>query len=193
MDAMTILAIKEYDVRDVYRLRRLITYGRNVIQLDHPNICKYYGIAIERSKIYILMEFNGEGTLEKLLNSGRIENEETIKKYSREILEGIKYLHSQGIIHRDIKPSNILFGPKNQIKISGFTCVGMETDSTGLDEDKSFGLIGTARYIPPEMIRGEKSIPPTAQDIWAFGIIVGQMATGKFQYDNGRCNTILSI
>lgn len=73
----------------------------------------------------------------------------------------------------------------------------MENANLEFDDDKSFGLVGTARYIPPgkaikiliiqEMVRGEDSTPHSAQDIWAVGVIVCQMATGKkpyCQYDN---------
>jgi serine/threonine protein kinase len=186
MDADTILAIKEYDVQDIIRLRGIITFGRNLIALSHPNICKYYGMAIEGSNFYILMEFIGGGTLEKLLDAGRIGDEGTIKKYSREILEGIQYLHSQGMIHRDLKPSNILLGTENQIKISGFTCVRMLAGSVDHEEDKSFGLVGTARYISPELVRGEESTAPLAQDIWAVGMVTCQMATGMIKYDHCR-------
>lgn len=74
--------------------------------LHHPNIVEYYGLEVHRDKVYIFEEYCGGGTLTGLLESGRIEDETVVKVYTMQMLEGLMYLHSMGVVHRDIKPDS---------------------------------------------------------------------------------------
>jgi mitogen-activated protein kinase kinase kinase len=76
--------------------------------LDHPNVVKYYGIEVHRDKVYIFMEFCEGGSLANLLEHGRIADETVIQVYAWEMLQGLAYLHSKGVVHRDVKPESNL-------------------------------------------------------------------------------------
>jgi mitogen-activated protein kinase kinase kinase len=74
--------------------------------LHHPNIVEFYGIEAQRDKVYIFEEFCQGGSLGKLLENGRIEDEGIVQVYAMQMLDGLAYLHSRGIIHRDLKPDS---------------------------------------------------------------------------------------
>ncbi len=127
------------------------------------------------------------GSLERILSQGRIEDEQVIKRYVCQMIRGLHYLHSQGIVHHDVKPSNILFDSEGTLKFIDFGCSELKTKNAIVSDVEAFKLVGTARYLPPEVIRNECDAPPTSQDIWALGCTIIEMATGKrpwHEFDN---------
>ena len=110
LDSAEIMAVKEIRISDP----KLMTPAMKSIKeemtvlgiLDHPNVVKYYGIEVHRNKVYIFMEFCPGGSLANLLEHGRITDETVIQVYAWEMLQGLAYLHSKGVVHRDVKPES---------------------------------------------------------------------------------------
>jgi mitogen-activated protein kinase kinase kinase len=73
--------------------------------LHHPNIVEFYGMEVHRDRVFIFEEYCGGGDLGAVLANGKIE-EEVAQLYTLQIIEGLEYLHSQGVVHRDIKPDS---------------------------------------------------------------------------------------
>jgi serine/threonine protein kinase len=90
----------------------------------------------------------------------------------RQVLKGLRYLHSKSIIHRDIKPSNILLTDWGQVKIADFD---VATQVSGM-QSMSRTCVGTPHYIAPEVVLEESS--SYAQDIWSVGCCTLELATG---------------
>lgn len=106
------MAVKEIRLQDPQVIPQIATQIRDEMQvlemLDHPNIVSYFGIEVHRDKVYLFMEFCQGGSLASLLEHGRIEDEMVIMVYVLQMLEGLAYLHMNGIVHRDIKPESML-------------------------------------------------------------------------------------
>lgn len=140
--------------------------------LDSPYIVRYRGFDITNEKnrvIYnLFMEYVPGGTLTDAVRKqgGEVE-EPMIGFYTRQILQGLDYLHSNGIVHCDIKRENVLIGERGA-KIADFGCAKrMGSDQIG----------GTPLFMAPEVARGEEQGMPA--DIWALGCTVIEMATGR--------------
>jgi mitogen-activated protein kinase kinase kinase len=116
LDSGQIMAVKEIRLQDPQMIPRIATQIRSEMGilevLDHPNIVAYYGIQVHRDKVCIFMEYCSGGSLATLLEHGRIEDETVTQVYALQMLEGLAYLHSSGIVHYDIKPeSKLMFSP----------------------------------------------------------------------------------
>jgi mitogen-activated protein kinase kinase kinase len=111
LDTAEIMAVKEIRISDPKLMSpamKSIKEEMTVLEmLDHPNVVKYYGIEVHRDKVYIFMEFCEGGSLANLLEHGRIADETVIQVYAWEMLQGLAYLHSKGVVHRDVKPESI--------------------------------------------------------------------------------------
>ncbi|KAG0465275.1 hypothetical protein HPP92_019439 [Vanilla planifolia] len=88
--------------------------------LTHPNIVRYLGTAREEDTLNILLEFVPGGSISSLLGKFGSFPEPVIKMYTKQLLQGLEYLHKNGIIHRDIKGANILVDNKGCIKLADF-------------------------------------------------------------------------
>ena len=150
-----------------------------LMKTDHPNIIKLYEVFETKNSLYLIMEkCNGGELFDKIINhisSGKMYTEKIASNIILQIMSAVDYCHKNGICHRDLKPENILFlneGDEinNSIKVIDF---GL---SQLISEQKLKSKVGTAYYVPPEILKGEYN---QKCDIWSVGIILCILLTGE--------------
>lgn len=129
--------------------------------LRNPNITNWYKTFIIDVTMFIVMEYCSEGSCSDLLKFNRNGLEESVLSYiMKNVLEGLKYLHSLNIIHRDIKAANILIAKGNVIKLADFGVSGQLNGNTGR---KTF--VGTPYWMAPEIVTDCKSLKKDRENL----------------------------
>jgi serine/threonine-protein kinase len=171
---------------DPDRLARFTREAQVLASLNHPNIAAIYGVEARA----IVMELVDGPTLADRIEQGPMPLDEA-RPVARQVAEALEYAHDHGVIHRDLKPANIKITPDGRVKvldfglakaISGETVSSDQSNSPTLTIRATMAgvIIGTAAYMSPEQAKG-KPVDRRA-DIWAFGIVLLEMLTGRRVY-----------
>lgn len=158
---------------------RFLTEARVCAKLNHPNIIKIYdfGKSPSTNQVYFVMEFIDGDSLTNIIKFNKIETENKILSICKDVLSGLKCSHELGILHRDIKPDNILIN-KNGIPILMDFGIAKLIQNEGIT--RTGETMGTPEYMSPEQVMGSELNCQT--DLYSFGIVMYQMATGKLPF-----------
>jgi serine/threonine protein kinase len=195
------VALKFFHPQDQANKYTIINEIKRAIILAHPNIVKYYGVETlvnrnfhgQDEEVQIgVMEFVQEGQLKTFMSQNPLSTDQ-LKKLLIDILEGLKYLHSEGIIHRDIKPQNILLGRDKQNRLVAKIADFGISKSADSNQASASILLGTIEYMAPEQFNPErygvnKKIGYNV-DIWAFGVTAYYLLTGNLLFGSRSGDT----
>ncbi|KAL6636864.1 hypothetical protein ACP70R_024436 [Stipagrostis hirtigluma subsp. patula] len=166
------------DAKSAESLKQLEQEIKFLSQFKHENIVQYYGSETIEDRFYIYLEYVHPGSIHKYVHKhcGSL-TESVIRNFTRHILKGLAFLHSQKIMHRDIKGANLLVDINGVVKLADF---GMAKHLSTAAPNLS--LKGTPYWMAPEVVRAtlDKSVGyDLAVDIWSLGCTIIEMFTGK--------------
>jgi eukaryotic-like serine/threonine-protein kinase len=183
--------------KDAKALERFEREARAASALDHPNICTIHEFGEHDGQPFLVMPLLEGQTLRERIAAGAALQTDTLLDIAIQIAYGLDAAHQKGIIHRDIKPANIFITNRGEAKLLDFglaklTPAGenpvvlqpletlrhaeMPTMSAGsLSLTRTGMALGTAAYMSPEQVRGEKLDART--DLFSFGLVLYEMAT----------------
>ncbi|HEV8609354.1 MAG TPA: serine/threonine-protein kinase, partial [Thermoanaerobaculia bacterium] len=174
--------------------------AKTISQLSHPHICALYDVGNQDGVEFLVMEYLEGETLSDRLVKGPLAFDQVLR-YGLEIADALDRAHRQGIVHRDLKPGNVML-TKSGVKLldfglakavapaaarSGASLTALPTQ-TGKDLTAEGTILGTFQYMAPEQLEGKEADGRT--DIFAFGAVLYEMATGKKAF-SGRSQASL--
>jgi serine/threonine protein kinase len=189
------VALKIYKTGEFSDRYSPIAEIRRVINLDHPNICRYLDIEeIEKENAFGEKEITQICVME-LLDGGNLleyftahHTEKVLEKLLADVLNGLAYLHKNGIIHRDIKPANILIKNTYDGPVAKITDFGISKLNDSINNNSSSALVVSIPYMAPEQLNVKKyGISEKISynlDLWALGVTVYEILTGKILFKN---------
>src|SRR5258706_10776480 len=149
-----------------------------IASLEHPSIVPVYDVGEDDGQPYFVMRYMSGGSLSDRIKAKVMTVDEAVKILAQ-LAPGMDEAHSKGIVHRDLKPSNILFDNKGTPYISDFGIAKLSQAQSG--NMTGSAIIGTPAYMAPEQAQGTGVDGRT--DIYAVGIILFEMLTGKQPYE----------
>ena len=160
---------------DLQRVKREITLLKN---FSHRNIIKIYDIYQDLEKHYIIMEYCENGELFNYIVNKQKLNDKEASFFYYQLIEGLEYIHSKGVVHRDLKPENLLIGKGDILKIIDFGLSNYYNNNCLLKTP-----CGSPCYASPEMVSGKK-YNGFNNDIWSTGIILFAMICGYLPFED---------
>ncbi|MFY9530333.1 MAG: protein kinase [Candidatus Acidiferrales bacterium] len=165
--------------------------ARTIGSLNHPHICTLHDIGHQDGIDYLVMEYLEGETLAQRLAKGPLPLEQVLQ-YAIEIADALDKAHRKGVTHRDLKPGNVMLS-KSGSKLLDFGLAKLKPEAapatvpfsqlpTAKDAITAQGtILGTLQYMAPEQLEGKEADART--DIFAFGVVVYEMATGKKAFE----------
>ena len=154
--------------------------ARILMDFKNDYIVRVFDHFKEGSSHYIVLEYVDGMSLDQLIKKQRCLSSELSLLIFLDACRALQYAHGMGVIHRDIKPGNILISKKGEVKLADFgIAASEEDDESGLTKEGM--TLGTPSYMPPEQIENSKNVDKRA-DIYAMGIMLYEMVTGKKPY-----------
>ncbi|KAK4163591.1 hypothetical protein QBC43DRAFT_57393 [Cladorrhinum sp. PSN259] len=174
------VAVKQIKLGDVPKSElRMVEVEIDLLKnLHHDNIVKYIGFVKTADCLNIILEYCENGSLHSICKAYGKFPENLVGVYMTQVLQGLQYLHDQGVIHRDIKGANILTTKDGTVKLADF---GVSTSNLA-GPDKEAQVVGTPYWMAPEII--QLSGATSASDIWSVGCTVIELLQGKPPYYN---------
>ncbi len=175
--------------------------AKTISQLSHPHICALYDVGREGETEYLVMEYLEGETLAARLLKGALPLDQTLR-YGVEIAGALDKAHRQGIVHRDLKPGNVML-TKSGVKLLDFGLAklrqaesgpvasrlsALATEDTPLTAEGT--ILGTLQYMAPEQLEGKEVDVRT--DIFAFGAVLYEMATGREAFSGASQASLIS-
>lgn len=160
--------------------------AQNIARLKHPHIVQVYDYEYDEASesYYMVMELIEGATLKDRLNehqdSGKPMVLDEALRITRQAASALAYAHSAGMIHRDVKPANLMLDKNDNDRVV-LTDFGIAKIVTGAQPTVTGGLVGTPAYMSPEQGAGETG--DERSDLYAIGVILYQMITGRLPYD----------
>lgn len=155
-----------------------------IAALQHPHILPVIDFGKFEDMPYIVMAYISGGTLADTISQGPMDLAD-VEVVVRQMADALDYAHSKGIIHRDFKPGNVLLDERGNTYLADF---GLARITASDSQITGTGMLGTPTYMAPELAMSNEVTP--AVDIYALGVTLFQMLTGRVPYE---ANTPLGV
>ncbi|XP_071808435.1 maternal embryonic leucine zipper kinase-like isoform X2 [Asterias amurensis] len=181
------VAVKIMDKRALGAdLPRVKTEIMAMKELVHQHICTLYEVVETKHKIFMVIEYCPGGELfDYIVAKDRLKESEA-RKFFRQILSAVAYIHDKGYAHRDLKPENLLLDDEQNLKLIDF---GLAARPKGGLDQQLETCCGSPAYAAPELVSGKQYLGPEA-DIWSMGVLLYALLCGFLPFDDDHVATL---
>jgi eukaryotic-like serine/threonine-protein kinase len=141
--------------------------------LNHPNLVSIFDIVTDEESVLIVMEYVDGETLRDAIARGPLPHERAIEVI-RDVAAGLDHAHAHGVVHRDVKPANILLRQDGMAKVAD---LGIATAAERTAITRSDVVLGTASYMAPEQLTGDRADPRS--DVYALAAVAFEVLSGR--------------
>ncbi|MEV8375544.1 serine/threonine-protein kinase [Kribbella sp. NPDC056861] len=164
--------LRRLDGDQMDALDRFRTEAQAAARLTHPNVVATYDVGTANGQVFLVMELVNGPDLAQLLRTKGLPPDRFVADIASQGARALDAAHAAGIVHRDVKPGNLLLAPDGTLKMTDFGIA----QATGVDGATGPVLLGTAAYVSPEQVRGERATP--ASDWYALGCVLYELLEG---------------
>ncbi len=180
------------------RLRRFVTEAEILADLHHPNIAQVYAAGTGQDDPdgapYIALELIPDAASITRFAQGRELDCHARLNLFLEVCDAVQYVHQRGVIHRDLKPANILVDNTGRPRVIDFGVARLvEGDPAATRLTDARQLVGTLAYMSPEQVRGDTAQVDTRSDVYALGVVLFELLTGRLPYEIAAGNLPAAI
>uniref|UniRef100_A0A669QJC9 Serine/threonine-protein kinase PLK4 n=1 Tax=Phasianus colchicus TaxID=9054 RepID=A0A669QJC9_PHACC len=184
------VAIKMIDKKAMHKVGMVQRVQNEVkihCQLKHPSILELYNYFEDSNYVYLILEMCHNGEMSRYIkNRKKPFSEDEARHFLHQIITGMLYLHSHGILHRDLTLSNLLLTSNMNVKIADF---GLATQLK-MPHEKHYTMCGTPNYISPEI--ATRSPHGLESDVWSLGCMFYTLLIGKPPFDTDTVKNTLN-
>lgn len=167
------LAVKSVEKN---RRKKILNEVKIMHTLDNEHILKFFNWYETRNHLWIIFEYCPGGSLNSIIEADKRLPEETVLDFAFDLLSGLCYLHSSGIVYGDLKPHTVLFTEYGLLKLGDFGLAKRVADLSQLEDNNE--KKGTPFYMAPELFQ-EDGVLSYYSDFWSFGCVLYELATGQ--------------
>jgi serine/threonine protein kinase len=175
--SQVMVAVKQFrpgaSVQDVRRQAQELSF---LARLRHPGLVRLRDAGIAQGSSWVVTDLAEGPTLAERIRVGPVLPPRTVCRLGAELADALAYVHTRGVVHRDVKPANVLLD-EGRARLADFG-IAVSVDRTVTTANGS--MVGTAAYLSPEQVRGERVGPPA--DVYALGLVLLEALTGRREY-----------
>jgi serine/threonine protein kinase len=194
---VAIKVLPEHVAADPELKQRFEREAKTLAALTHPHICPVFDVGSENGTDFLVMEYLEGQTLAERLEKGALPLDQALQ-FAIQIADALDKAHRKGIVHRDLKPGNVML-TKNGVKLLDFglakvqpagVVAGISVAATMTSPLTAQGtILGTLHYMAPEQVEGKDA--DARSDIFSFGAIIHEMATGKRAFEGKSAASVM--
>lgn len=152
--------------------QKVLTSVQFLRSLSHRNVLKFHNWYETNNHLWVITEYCIGGDLRAVLDLDQRLSENSVRVLGLDLAEGLMHIHSKGVVYGDLKPSNILMDATASLRFYDFAL------SCTFENAENATKVGTPSYMAPELFR-DGGAPSMASDLWSFGCVLYEMASGK--------------
>jgi hypothetical protein len=193
LDRLVALKVPRFTAADSPEVRqRFLSEARAAATIEHPNVCPVYDVGEIDGAPYLTMAYLQGQPLAQLLEDAAPWPERQAASLVRQLTAPLQAAHERGIIHRDLKPSNVMINPRGEPVLLDFGLARrLRPDDVRLTQ--SGQPVGTPAYMSPEQVAGAVRAMGPGCDIYALGVILYQLLTGRLPFEGSMAEVLGQI